>query len=170
MVYSYISDGCDTCETVSSTSPFTNVTIPQQAQQQVYQQVQQQVPQQVQQQVPQQVQQQVPQQVPQQVQQQADNVILSGIDTIMSPLVQQQQQQQQQQKTNKTKGLLFKTDNVMIVLALVTISALSVNTTIKHYIEKAIKFNDGSSRYFIIYTVVACIITIIVYNMLEMNK
>ena len=206
MGYSYLADGCDSCETVGSNSPFTNLSlqevaqqaqqqgVPQLSQQQVQQQTGRQqvaVPQVVQQQAVPQQQQVVPQQQQQQQQQQAvpqveqqgnlltqgveatGNVILGGLDVVASPLVQQEQQILQQQgspqqkQKHLVKGLNFKTDNVMIVLGLVTIAALAVNTTIKHYIEKSIKFNDGSSRYFIVYAVVSCLIPIIVYNLLE---
>ena len=169
---SYISNGCNDCSAVDfgatgtmNSGNSTNFLNPPQntmyentqQNQFVYQQPQQpQVQQQVQQQQP------VLQQPPvQQKYQQAPKAMA---------VVPNQQYNTQNQHTDKDKNgiqnilgnYLFDNAFILIVAFLV---ASAWHTTIKYYIDQAIKFNGGTPTYYIVYAVLATIISIFLSTM-----
>ena len=170
---SYISNGCNDCSSVdfgasgvmnngNSQNFLTNPqnTMFENTQQNQFMQQPQQQPQQ----------QPVLQQQVQQVQQQ-------------QPVLQQQQQkfqqapkpvQQQQYNTNKNtttnnNGIQHILGSYLLDNAFVLIVAFIVasawHTTIKYYIDQAIKFNGGTPTYYIVYAVIATIISIFLTTM-----
>ena len=99
------------------------------------------------------------------------------------PVLQQQQQkfqqapkpvQQQQYNTNKNtttnnNGIQHILGSYLLDNAFVLIVAFIVasawHTTIKYYIDQAIKFNGGTPTYYIVYAVIATIISIFLTTM-----
>ena len=170
---SYIANGCNDCSTIdfgsngllSGGGNQTNFLTPTQngmfdnssANQFMYQQ-----PQQVQQpQVQQQVQQvqmpqqqapmvQMPQQLPQQPKVQATVKVNPNYPPVQQP-----------EKNQSLQGIIghYLVDNAFI-LTIAFLVANAWHTTIKYYIDQAIKFNGGTPTYYIVYAVLATLVSI----------
>ena len=179
---SYISNGCNDCSSVefgnngllnggnqtnylnANQSMFDNSS----ANQFVFQQPQQpQMPQQ-QQQMPQMT--QMPQMQQPQVQVQQPMVVQS---TLAQPPMNQQpkmqkpiqmQIQPQVQVANKNQGLQAIIGNYLMdnafTLTIAFLVASAWHTTIKYYIDQAIKFSGGTPTYYIVYAVLATLVSI----------
>jgi hypothetical protein len=167
---SYIANGCNDCSTLDFGGNQTNFLTSSQngmfdnssANQFMFQQ-----PQQVQQ--PQMVQQQAPMV---QVQQQAPMVQVQQAPMVpaQQPKVQvsvkptqhyQAQAQPQQEKSHGIQSVItnYFMDNAF-VLTIAFLVANAWHTTIKYYIDQAIKFNGGTPTYYVVYAVLATIVSI----------
>ena len=120
-------------------------------------------------------------QVQQQVQNQVQQPVLQPVLQQQQPQVQQKFQQapkpvQQQQYNNKNttnnngnNGIQHILGSYLLDNAFVLIVAFIVasawHTTIKYYIDQAIKFNGGTPTYYIVYAVVATILSIFLTTM-----
>lgn len=179
---SYISNGCNDCSSVefgntgllnngnqmnflnSNQSMFDNSS----ANQFVFQQPQQ----------PQQSQQQI--QMPQMQQQQVQAPMVVQSTLTQAPMNQQPQAQPKMQKAaqiqmqpvvtaDKNQGLQaiignYLMDNVFtLIVAFLVASAW--HTTIKYYIDQAIKFSGGTPTYYIVYAVLATLVSIFLSSM-----
>ena len=185
---SYISNGCNDCSSVefgnngllnngnqmnylnSNQSMFDNSS----ANQFVFQQPQQ--PQQQMQQ-PQMPQMQQPQmtQMPQ-VQQQVQQPMVVQSTLNQSPMNQQpkmqkpvQMQPQVQAQVAKNQGLQAIIGNYLMdnafTLTIAFLVASAWHTTIKYYIDQAIKFSGGTPTYYIVYAVLATLVSIFLSSM-----
>jgi len=172
---SYIANGCNDCSTLDFggngllgggnqtnflTSNQNGMFDNSSANQFMYQQ-QQQMPQvQVQQQMPQvQVQQAPMVQVQQPVPQVQQPKLQANVKTTAQAQV--YQPQQPQEKNQGLQGMIshYFMDNAF-VLTIAFLVANAWHTTIKYYIDQAIKFNGGTPTYYVVYAVLATIVSI----------
>ena len=183
---SYISNGCNDCSSVefgnngllnngnqmnylnSNQSMFDNSS----ANQFVFQQ-----PQQTQQ--PQQQMQQMPQMQQPQVQQQVQQPMIVQSTLTQPPMNQQPKMQKavqmqaqvqvQAPSANKNQGLQSIIGNYLMdnafTLTIAFLVASAWHTTIKYYIDQAIKFSGGTPTYYIVYAVLATLVSIFLSSM-----
>ena len=177
---SYIANGCNDCSTIDFGSNGllggggnqTNFLTPTQngmfdnssANQFMYQQQPQQVqqPQMQQVQMPQQQAPmvQVPQQLPQVPVQQPK------VQATVKPTNPNYPQVQQPEKSQSLQGIIgnYLMDNAF-VLTIAFLVANAWHTTIKYYIDQAIKFNAGTPTYYVVYAVLATLVSIFLSSM-----
>jgi hypothetical protein len=171
---SYISNGCNDCSSVDfgatgtmNSGNSTNFLNPPQntmfentqQNQFMYQQPQQ----------PQVQQHQVQQPVLQPVLQQQQPQVQQKFQQAPKPVQQQQYNNKNTNNNNGNNGIQHILGSYLLDNAFVLIVAFIVasawHTTIKYYIDQAIKFNGGTPTYYIVYAVVATILSIFLTTM-----
>ena len=171
---SYISNGCNDCSSVDfgatgtmNSGNSTNFLIP--PQNTMFENTQQNQFMYQQPQVQQQVQNQVQQPVLQPVLQQQQPQVQQKFQQAPKPVQQQQYNNKNTTNNNGNNGIQHILGSYLLDNAFVLIVAFIVasawHTTIKYYIDQAIKFNGGTPTYYIVYAVVATILSIFLTTM-----
>ena len=171
---SYISNGCNDCSSVDfgatgtmNSGNSTNFLNP--PQNTMFENTQQNQFMYQQPQVQQQVQNQVQQPVLQPVLQQQQPQVQQKFQQAPKPVQQQQYNNKNTTNNNGNNGIQHILGSYLLDNAFVLIVAFIVasawHTTIKYYIDQAIKFNGGTPTYYIVYAVVATILSIFLTTM-----